>query len=173
MCTDFIDLNKCCPKDDFPLKRIDKIVDSTVSCEMMALLDCLFRYHQIWLRKADEEKNNFITPLRTFCYLKMLEGLRNARPTFYRMTKASLKDQVDRNILSYVDDIVVASRKKKTYIFNLAETFTNMREARLKLNPEKCIFGITKEKVLGYLVSTKGIEANPDKIRGVIQMQPM
>jgi hypothetical protein len=173
MCTDFIDLNKCCPKDDFPLKRIDKIVDSTASCEMMALLDCLFRYHQIWLRKADEEKNNFITPLRTFCYLKMLEGLRNARPTFYRMTKASLKDQVDRNILSYVNDIVIASRKKKTYIFNLAETFTNMREARLKLNPEKCIFGITKEKVLGYLVSTKGIEANPDKIRGVIQMQPM
>jgi hypothetical protein len=58
----------------------------------------------------------------------------------------------------------VASKKKETYISDLAETFTNMREARLKLNPEKCIFWITKGKVLNYLVSTKGIEANPTKL---------
>jgi hypothetical protein len=64
------------------------------------------------------------------------------------MTKATLKVQVGRNILSYIDDIVVASRKKETYISNLAETFTNIREARLKLNLEKCIFRITKGKVL-------------------------
>jgi hypothetical protein len=73
---------------------------------------------------------------------------RSARPTFYRMTKATLKVQVGKNILSYIDDIVVASRKKETYISNLAETFTNIREARLKLNLEKCIFRITKGKVL-------------------------
>jgi hypothetical protein len=75
-------------------------------------------------------------------------------------------------MLSYVDDIVVVSKKRENYIADLAETFMNMREARLKLNPEKCIFGITKEKVLGYLVSTKGIEANPDKIKAITQMQP-
>jgi hypothetical protein len=152
--------------------RIDKIVDSTVGCEMMALLDCFSEYHQIWLRKEDEEKTSFITPFGTFCYLKMPEGLCNARTTFYKMTKAALTDQVGRNILSYIDDIVVASRKKETYISNLVETFANMREARRKLNPEKCIFGITKGKVLGCLVSTKGIEANPDKIRALIQMRP-
>jgi hypothetical protein len=88
------------------------------------------------------------------------------------MTKAALNDQVGRNILSYVDDIVVASRKKETYISDLVETFTNMREARLKHNPEKCIFRITKGKVLDCLVSKKGIEANPDKFRALIQMQP-
>jgi hypothetical protein len=134
--------------------RIDKIVNSTMSCEMMALLDCFSEYHQIWLCKEDEEKTNFITPFGTFCYLKMPEGLCNARTTFCKMTKAALKDQVGRNILSYIGDIVVASRKKETYISNLVETFANMREARLKLNPEKCIFGITKGKVLGCLVST-------------------
>jgi hypothetical protein len=64
----------------------------------------------------------------------MPKGLRNAGPTFCRMTKVALKDEVGRNVLSYVDDIVVASRKKDTYISELAETFTNMREARLKLN---------------------------------------
>jgi hypothetical protein len=140
--------------------------------EVMALLDCFFGYHQIWLRKEDEEKISFITPSGTFCYLIMPEGLHNAGPTFYRMTKAALKEQVGRNVLSYLDDIVVASKKKETYIFDLAETFVNMRKVRLKLNPEKCIFGITKGKVLGYLVSTKGIEANLDKIRALIQMQP-
>jgi hypothetical protein len=172
MCIDFTYLNKCCLKDDFPLVRIDKIIDFATGYEMMALLDCFSGYHQIWLRKEDEEKTSFITPFNTFCYLRMPEGLRNTGPTFCRMTKAALKDQVGRNVLSYVDDIVVASRKKETYISDLAETFPNMCEARLKLNAEKCIFGITKRKVLGFLVSIKGIEANPDKIRALIQIQP-
>jgi hypothetical protein len=103
----------------------------------------------------------------------MLEGLRNVGPTFCRMTKAALKDQVGRNVQSYVDDFVVASKKKESYISDLSETFANMREANLKLNPEKCIFRVTRGKVLGCLVSTKGIEASPDKIRAIIQMQPL
>jgi hypothetical protein len=82
MCIDFIDLNKCCPKDDLSLARIDMIVDSAVGCEMMALLDCFSGYHQIWLRKEDEEKTNFITPFGTYCYLKMPKGMCNAGPTF-------------------------------------------------------------------------------------------
>jgi hypothetical protein len=172
MCMNFIDLNKWCPKDDFPLTRIDKIIDSAAGCEMMMLLDCFSGYHQIWLCKEDEEKTSFITPFGTFCYLRMPEGLRNVGPTFYRMTKAALKDQVDKNVLSYVDDIVVISKTKETYISDLAKTFINMHEVRLKLNPEKCIFEITKGKVLSCLVSIKGIEVNPDKIRALIHMQP-
>jgi hypothetical protein len=89
------------------------------------------------------------------------------------MTKAALKDQVDRNIVSYVDDIVVVSKKKENYLSDLAETFTNMREAKLMLNPKKCVFGITRGKVLGCLISVKGIEANPDKIRAITQMHPL
>jgi hypothetical protein len=89
------------------------------------------------------------------------------------MMKAAMKDQVGRNVLSYPNDIVMASKKKTTYISDLAETFTNMREARLKLNPEKCIFGVTRGKVFGCLVSMKGIEANPNKIRAITQMQPL
>jgi hypothetical protein len=173
MCIDFIDLNKSCPKDDFPLARIDKIVDSAMGYEMMALLDCFSGYHQIWLCKEDKEKTSFITPFTTYCYLRMPEGLRNARPTFCKMMKATLKEQVGRNVLSYFDDIVIANRKKDAYISDLAETFMNMCEANLKLNPEKCIFGVTRGKVLVYLVSIKGIEANPDKMRVITQMQPL
>jgi hypothetical protein len=172
MCTDFIDLNKYCPKDDFSLMRIGKVVDSAAGCEIMALLDCLSGYHQIWLCKEDEEKTSFITPFDTCCYLRMPEGLKNAGPTFCRMAKAILKEQMERNIFTYVDDIVVMSRKKEIMLQDLADTFANMSRAQLKLNPEKCVFDISKGKVLGYLVSVKGIEANPDKINAIVRMKP-
>jgi hypothetical protein len=171
MCTNFTNLNKCCPKDDFPLARIDTIVDSTKGCEMMSLLDNFSGYHQIWLRREYEEKTSFITPFGTYCYLRMFEGLCNAGSTFCRMMKAALKGQVGRNVLSYADVIVMASKKKTIYIVDLAETFANMHEAWLKLNPEKCMFGVPRGKVLGCLISIKGIEANPDKISSILQMQ--
>jgi hypothetical protein len=74
--------------------------------------------------------------------MRMPEGLCNAGPTFCRMSTIVLKDQVDKNILSYVDDIVVARKKKEWYILDLTETFSNMHEANLKLNPEKCVFAV-------------------------------
>jgi hypothetical protein len=169
---DFSDLEKCCHKDDSPLVRIDKIMDSTAGCNIMALLDCFSGYQQLWLRREDEEKTSFIPPFRTYCYLKMSERLPNAGPTFCKMNKAALKDQVGRNVRSYIDDIVVVSKQKASYIFDLVETFANMHEPKLKLNPEKCVFGVTRGKVLGCLVSTKGIEANPDKKQAILQMQP-
>jgi hypothetical protein len=70
-----------------------------------------------------------------------------------------------------VDDIVVKSTQRKHHISDLAETFANLRATNLRLNPEKCIFGSHKRKVLGCLVSTKGIEANPDKVKALIEMQ--
>jgi hypothetical protein len=164
MCIDFTDLNKCGSKDDFPLAMIDQII---ANYNIMALLDCFSGYHQIWLRWEDEEKTSFITPFGTYCYMRMPEGLRNAGPMFCRMMKVALKDQVSRNVLSYVNDIIVAS-KKESYISDLSETFDNMRESNLKLNLEKCIFRVTRGKVLGCLVSTKGIEASHDKIRAII-----
>jgi hypothetical protein len=80
MCIYFTDLNKCCPKDDFPLSRIDKVVDSAIGCEMMALLDCFFGYCQIWPRKEDGGKIIFIIPFGAYCYLRIPEGLKNAGP---------------------------------------------------------------------------------------------
>jgi hypothetical protein len=67
----------------------------------------------------------------------MAEGLKNIGPTFCRMTKAILKDQISKNFFTYIDDIVVVNKKKGTHIKDLAEIFTNMHEAQLKLNPEK------------------------------------
>jgi hypothetical protein len=149
-----------------------EVVDLVAGYEIMALLYCFSWYHQIWLRKEEEEKTSFITPFDTYYYLRMPEGLKNASLTFCRMSKAILKEQMKRNVFAYVDDIVVMSRKKETQLQDLAKTFTNMRRAQLKLNPEKCVFGISRGKVLGCLVSVKGIEANPDKINAIVHMKP-
>jgi hypothetical protein len=83
-----------------------------------------------------------------------------------------LESQVGRNIFTYVDDIVVASKNKEDHLTDLAKTFANMRDARLRLSPEKCVFGVRQGKILGYLVSHRGIEVNPTKIQAIINMTP-
>jgi hypothetical protein len=81
MCLDFIDLNKACKKDPFPLPRIDTSVDKAARCKRFSLLDCFSGYHQIWLNKEDEEETSFTTPFKTYCYTKMPEGLKNTGST--------------------------------------------------------------------------------------------
>jgi ribonuclease HI len=172
MCIDFTDLNKACPKDEFPLPRIDSLVDAAASSELMSLLDCYSGYQQIWMKKEDEPKTSFIPPSGTYCYIRMPEGLKNARGSFSRMTAKVLHSQIGRNVLTYVDDIIVKSTKQENHITDLQETFANFRQAGLKLNPEKCVFGVKKGKFLDCLVSTKGIEANPSKIEAILRMEP-
>jgi hypothetical protein len=86
MCIDFTDLNKACPKYEFPLPRIDSLVDASASSELMSLMDCYSGYHQIWMKKEDEPKTSFITPSGTYCYLRMPKGLKNAGGSFSRIT---------------------------------------------------------------------------------------
>jgi hypothetical protein len=108
----------------------------------MFLLDCFSGYHQIYMKEEDKAKTSFITPFSTYCFVRMPKGLKNVGSTFSRFTKSILESQMGRNIFTYVDDIVVASNNKEDHISDLAETFTNIREARPRLNPEKCIFGV-------------------------------
>jgi hypothetical protein len=94
MCIDFTDLNKATPKDNYPLPRMDQVVDSAANAAIMSLLDCFSGYHQCWMAKKDEEKISFITPFETFCFVRMPEGLKNAGPTFTRMTGTVFKSQI-------------------------------------------------------------------------------
>nr|AAR06355.1 putative polyprotein [Oryza sativa Japonica Group] len=172
MCIDYTDLNKACPKDPYPLPRIDQIVDSTAGCDLLCFLDAYSGYHQIRMAREDEEKTAFITPIGTYCYTIMPFGLKNAGPTFQRTTRISLDSQIGRNVEAYVDDLVVKTRNQETLLSDLAETFESLRSARIKLNPDKCVFGVPAGKLLGFLVSARGIEANPEKIRAIEQMRP-
>jgi hypothetical protein len=169
---DFTSLNKACPKDPYPLPRIDQIIDSTASCDLLCFLDAFFGYHQIKMAKEDEEKTAFITPCGVYYYICMPFGLKNAGATFQRLMRKALGAQMGRSAEACMDDIVVMTRESHTFIEDREETFANLRMVNIKLNPAKCAFGIPLGKLLGFLVSHHGMEANPDKVKAIEEMCP-
>jgi hypothetical protein len=165
VCVDYTSLNKHCPKDPFPLPRIDQIIDSIAGCARLSFLDAYSSYNQIKLKKEDEEKTSFITPYGVFCYQVMPFGLKNTGATYQRMMQNYVGSQIGHNIKVYVDDMVITTRKEESLISDLAETFDNLNRYKLKLNLTKCSFGVSTGQLLGFLVSARGIEANPEKIQ--------
>jgi hypothetical protein len=103
MCVDFIDLNKACSKDNYPLPKIDKLVDSTAGYEFLNSLDAYSRYHQILMHLADEEKTSFITKRGTYCYRVMPFGLKNVGATYQKMVDKVFKHQLGRIMEGYMD----------------------------------------------------------------------
>jgi hypothetical protein len=158
MCVDYTDLNKHCPKDHFGLPRIDQVIDLTEGCVLLFFLDCYSGYHQIALKEEDQIKTAFITSFRTYAYKTMSFGLKNAEATYQSAIQMCFADQWHRNIEAY------------GLIADLEETFSSLRKFRWKLNPTKCIFGVPSGKLLGFIVSNQGIEANPVKISAIADM---
>jgi hypothetical protein len=172
MCVDFTDLNKACPKDSFPLPRIDLLVNSTSGHQLLSFMDAFSGYNQIQMAEEDQEKTSFITDRGLYCYKVMPFGLKNAGATYQRLVNRMFEKQMGRNVEVYVDDMLVKSVEARDHVSDLKETFDTIRRYRMKLNPAKCAFGVSSGKFLGYLVSQRGIEANPEKVRAVLEMQP-
>jgi len=99
-------------------------------------------------------------------------GLKNAGATYQRLVNKMLEKQMGRNVEVYVDDMLVKSVQALDHVSDLKEMFDTIRRYEMKLNPSKCTFGVSSEKFLGYLVSQRGIEANPEKVRAILEMQP-
>jgi hypothetical protein len=99
-------------------------------------------------------------------------GLKNAGATFQRLMHKALGAQMGRNAEAYVDDIIIKTRESHTFIQDLEETFVNLRKVNIKLNPAKCAFSVPLGKLLGFLVSHRGIEVNPDKVKAIEEMRP-
>lgn len=109
MCVDFIDLNKACPKDNFPLSMIDTFVDSTVDHQTLSFMDAFSEYNQIKMHESDQEKTSFITDWELYYYRVMPFGLKNARVTYQKLVNKMFKSQIGRNVEVYVDDMLVKS----------------------------------------------------------------
>src|SRR5687767_3572103 len=171
MCVDYTDLNKHCSKDPFGLPRIDQVVDSTAGCALLCFLNCYSGYHQISLKEEDQAKTAFITPFGAFCYKTMSFGLKNAGATYQRAIQMCFEKQLHRNVKAYVDDVVVKTRHQEELIADLEETFSSLRAFRWKLNPTMCVFGVPSGKLLGFIISHRGIEANLEKISAITKMQ--
>jgi hypothetical protein len=171
MCVDYTDLNKHYPKDPFGLPRIDQIINSTVGCDLLYFLDCYSEYHQIAIKEVDQEKTAFIILFGAYCYVMMSFGLKNTGATYQRAIQVCFKKQLNKNVEAYVDDMVIKTGDSDTLIADLEETFTSLREYKWKLHPNKCIFSVPSGKLLGFIISHRGIEANPEKISAITNMK--
>nr|XP_027191080.1 uncharacterized protein LOC101494924 [Cicer arietinum] len=170
MCVDYRDLNKASPKDDFPLPHIDVLVDSTAQYSLFSFMDGFSGYNQIKMAPEDMEKTTFITQWGTFCYKVMPFGLKNAGATYQRAMVTLFHDMMHKEIEVYVDDMIAKSRTEEDHVVNLQKLFERLRKFKLRLNPAKCTFGVRSGKLLGFIVSQKGIEVDPDKVRAIQEM---
>jgi len=100
-------------------------------------------------------------------------GLKNAGATYQRLMDRVFAPMIGRNVQTYVDDMVVTSQVKDQHVANLEELFTTIAKYRLKLNLEKCVFGVEAGKFLGFLLTERGIEVNPEKYIAILAMKSL
>jgi hypothetical protein len=131
------------------------------------------KYHQIRMKESDQLATSFITPFGMYCYVTMPFGLRNAGATYQRCMNHVFGEHIGRTVEAYVDDIVVKTRKASDLLSDLETTFKCLKAKGVKLNPEKCVFGVPRGMLLGFIVSERGIEANPEKIAAITNMGPI
>ena len=172
MCVDFTDLNKACPKDSYPLPQVNVLVDSTARHRLLSFMDAFSGYNQIRMHEDDQEKTSFVTSQGLFCYRVMPFSLKNVGATYQRLMNRMFASQIGRNVQVYLNDMLVKSRREEDHLEDLRETFDTLRFYNMKLNLGKCAFGVTAGKFLGFMVSQRGIEVNPDKIRAILEMTP-
>ena len=142
VCLDFTDLNKTCPKDLFPMLRIDQLVNATVGHRRMSFLDAFKRYYQIPLALGDQEKTVFFTPTGNYHYKVMPFWLKNVGSIYQRMITRMFEAQLGKNIEIYIDDMVVKSKVMSEHVGDLGDIFEILRKHKLHLNTSKCSFSV-------------------------------
>ena len=130
MCVNFTDLNKACPKDSFPLPRIDQLMDSTAGHKLLTFMNAFSGYNQIKMAKEDQEKTAFIMSQGLYCYKVMPFGLKNAGATYQRLVNKMFNKQISRNMEVYVDDMLVKSKEELAHLDDLREMFATLKIGR-------------------------------------------
>ena len=170
MYVDYWDLNRANPKDNFPLPHIDVLMDNTTSFALFSFMDGFSGYNQIKMAPEGMEKTMFVTLWGTFCYKVMSFGLKNTGATYQWAMVALFHDIMHREIDVYVDDMIAKSKTEEEHLANLQKLFERLWKYKLRLNPAKCTFEVMSRKLLGFVVSQKGIEVNPEKVKAILEM---
>ncbi|CAJ2663960.1 unnamed protein product [Trifolium pratense] len=170
MCCDYTDLNRACPKDSYPLPCIDRLVDNSSGFKLLSFMDAYSGYNQIPMAVADREKTAFMTESGNYYYNVMPFGLKNAGATYQRMMNKVFRGQIGDMLEVYMDDMIVKSPEELDHVVHLRKVFEQARKYNMRFNPEKCTFGVRAGKFLGFYLTERGIEANPDKCRAFAEL---
>ena len=153
-CVDYWALNKVTKKDEYPLPRIEDMLDTLGGAAYFTSLDLASGYWQVEMKPEDREKTAFITQFGTFQFKVMPFGLCNAPATFQRLMDEVLQGILWDFVVVYLDDLNVYSRNFDEHLSHLQDVFDHLRQASLKLNPEKCKFAFSELVFLGHVIDS-------------------
>ncbi|XP_064950492.1 uncharacterized protein LOC135604769 [Musa acuminata AAA Group] len=137
----------------------------------LSFMDAYSGYNQIRMVPEDREHTTFLTDQGVYFYKVMPFGLKNAGATYQRTVNKMFAHQIGRNMEVYVDDMIVKSQEAEAHLADLSVAFATLRKSGMRLNPTKCAFGVTSRKFLGFIIHERGIDANPEKVQAIIDMQ--
>ncbi|GAU35398.1 hypothetical protein TSUD_160490 [Trifolium subterraneum] len=169
MCVDYTDLNRTCPKDAYPLPNIDKLVDNSSGFKLLSFMDAYSDYNQINMAEIDKKKTAFMTETGNYYYNVMSFGLKNAGATYKRMMNNVFHNEIGDMLNIYMDNMIVKSEEEIDHTVHLKKVFDQARKFNMRFNPETCTFGVKAGKFLGFYLTERGIEANPDKCRAFFE----
>ena len=146
------------------------LVDNTTGHLMLSFMDEFSKYNQIMMAPKDMEKTSFIIEWSTYCYRVMPFGLKNAGAAYQRAAATLFHDMIHKDVEVYVEDMRVKSLDRADHLATLQRFFERIRRFMLRLKPKKCTFGVTSRKLLGHIVSERGVEVDPKKIKVILDM---
>ena len=126
MCVDFTDLNNACPKDSFPMPKIDQLMDSMVGHKLLTFMDAFSGYNQIQMAEEDQEKIAFITSQGLYCYRVMPFSLKNVGAMYQRLVNQMFSKQIERNVKVYMDNMLVKREEEEDHLDDLKEMFDTL-----------------------------------------------
>ena len=145
--------------------HIDMLVDVTTRHELRHVMVAFSSNNQILMHLDDQEKTSFITKRDIVCYKVMPFGLKNAGATYHRLVNKIFADQLDSAMGVYIDGMLMNSLHADQHLDHLHQPFEVFKKYKMKLNPNKCSFGVASSNFLGYMVTQCGIETNLDHIQ--------
>jgi hypothetical protein len=171
LCVDFRNLNKVSLKNNYPLPKMDHLLQRVVGSSRISLLDGFSGYNQVLVHLDDQDKTTFATPWGTFMYVKMPFGLMNAGAMFHRAMDISFIEEAGKFIVVYLDDVTMFSKSDDEHLWHLRRVFQKCRRFGISLNPKKCLFGLEEGKLLGHIISKEGIKIDPSRIEAILKVE--
>jgi hypothetical protein len=167
LCVDFRNLNRSSMKDNYPLPKMEHILQRVIGSSRMSMIDGFLGYNQIFVLPEYKENTTFTTPWGTFMYTKIPFGLMNAGATFQRVMDIAFIGEKDKFVVFYLDEITVFSRSDKEHYHHLKKVFLKCINFWLSLNPKKSLFPMKEGKLLGHIVSAEGVRIDLSRVEAI------